>query len=88
MGWRFYRRVKVLPGVTLNVSKKGTSVSVGVRGAHVTVGPNGTRRTVGIPGTGISYSTTKPASPLTFTVWKVLATIAILLGLIGLLLHA
>jgi hypothetical protein len=55
MGWRFYRRVKILPGVSINFSKSGTSVSVGTRGAHVTVGPRGTRETVGSPGTGISY---------------------------------
>lgn len=57
MGFRFHRRIKILPGVTLNVGKRGISTSVGVRGAHVTFGKNGTRTTVGIPGTGISYTT-------------------------------
>jgi hypothetical protein len=56
MGWRFYRRVRILPGVTLNVSKRGASVSVGPRGAHVTLGKRGVRESVGIPGTGISYT--------------------------------
>jgi len=36
MGLRFYRRVKILPGLSVNVSKSGPSLSVGVRGAHVT----------------------------------------------------
>jgi hypothetical protein len=54
--FRFYRRIKVLPGVSLNLSKSGPSLSFGVRGAHVTVGRNGIRRTVGIPGTGIYYT--------------------------------
>ena len=56
MGWRFQRRIKILPGVTLNVGKNGVSTSIGTRGAHVTVGENGVRTTVGIPGTGISYT--------------------------------
>jgi Protein of unknown function (DUF4236) len=53
---RFFRRVKVLPGLTVNLSKSGPSLSMGVRGAHMTVGRKGVRRTVGIPGTGIFYT--------------------------------
>ncbi len=58
MGFRFRRSVKILPGVRLNLGKKGISVSIGPRGAKLTVGPSGTRATVGIPGTGISYTKT------------------------------
>jgi hypothetical protein len=58
MAWRFYRRKKILPGVTINISKSGPSVSVGRRRARFTVGPRGTRKSVGIPGTGLSYTTT------------------------------
>jgi tetratricopeptide (TPR) repeat protein len=57
MGFRFFRRIKVAPGVTVNLSKSGGSVSVGPRGAKVTVGPRGVRRTVGIPGTGLYHTT-------------------------------
>ena len=53
---RFFRRVKVLPGLTLNLSKSGPSLSMGMRGAHVTVGRRGVRKTVGIPGTGLFYT--------------------------------
>ncbi len=53
MGLRFYRRVRLFPGVSVNLSRSGSSLSVGVRGAHVTVGRRGVTRTVGIPGTGI-----------------------------------
>jgi hypothetical protein len=49
---------KILPGITLNVSRNGPSVTIGTRGAHVTFGPRETRESVGIPGTGVSYSTT------------------------------
>ena len=54
--FRFYRRVSIFPGLSVNVSKSGPSLTVGMRGAHVTVGGNGIRRTVGIPGTGIYYT--------------------------------
>ncbi|MCP4500294.1 MAG: DUF4236 domain-containing protein, partial [Deltaproteobacteria bacterium] len=56
MGFRFFRRMKVAPGVTLNFSKSGISTSLGVRGAKYTVGPRGTRRTVGLPGSGLFYT--------------------------------
>jgi hypothetical protein len=56
VGFRFRRRIRILPGVTLNLGKRGVSTSIGVRGAHVTVGPTGTRTTVGLPGTGLTYT--------------------------------
>lgn len=56
MGYRFFRRVRILPGVTLNFSKHGTSVSVGPRGFKYTIGSSGVRHTVGIPGTGLYYT--------------------------------
>ncbi|HLH76654.1 MAG TPA: DUF4236 domain-containing protein [Candidatus Binataceae bacterium] len=92
MGWRFYRRVKILPGVTLNFSKRGTSLSVGGRGAHVTLGRGRERETIGIPGSGISYTTTQKASrtapaPGTRRTLYVLMILAILL-LLALLSHS
>ena len=36
MGIRFTKRVKLLPGVTLNISKTGASVSVGPKGNQKT----------------------------------------------------
>jgi hypothetical protein len=56
MAFRLFRRIKIAPGITLNLSKSGLSASAGVRGARVTLGPRGVRRTVGVPGTGISYT--------------------------------
>jgi hypothetical protein len=71
MPLRLFRRVRIAPGVSINLSRSGASVSVGPRGAKVTVGPRGVRRTVGLPGTGIYYTTTsqhreraaEPAAP-------------------------
>jgi hypothetical protein len=54
--FRFYRRIRLFPGVSVNVSKSGPSLTVGMRGAHVTVGSRGVRKTIGIPGTGIYYT--------------------------------
>lgn len=54
MYWRFRRRVKLLPGLTLNLGKRSTSLSFGERGAHVTYGTHGGRVAAGIPGTGLS----------------------------------
>lgn len=57
MAWNFRKRVKVLPGVHLNLSKGGTSWSVGPRGAKVNLGgKRGPRLTTSIPGTGISHT--------------------------------
>jgi hypothetical protein len=56
MGFRFRRSIRILPGLRLNIGKRGVSTSIGVRGAHVTFGKTGTRTTVGLPGSGLSYT--------------------------------
>ena len=38
MGFRFYRRVPLVPGLRLNLSKSGPSVSLGHRGLWYTLG--------------------------------------------------
>ncbi|MFN7971199.1 MAG: DUF4236 domain-containing protein [Acidobacteriota bacterium] len=55
MPLRFWRSIKIAPGLRLNLSKRGASVSVGPRGAHLTMGTSGARYSVGLPGTGLSY---------------------------------
>jgi len=60
MGFRFRRSFKLLPGVRLNLSGRGTSVSLGGRGFHYNIGPKGTRVTAGIPGTGLSWTDYRP----------------------------
>jgi hypothetical protein len=71
MALRFFHRIRIARGFTLNLSKRGASVSVGRRGAHLTIGTSGVRETVGLPGTGIFYtavqrpgSVSKPVTPL------------------------
>jgi hypothetical protein len=58
VAWRFHKSIKILPGIRLNVGKKGiSSLSVGPRGAKLNIGNKGTRLTTSIPGTGISHTT-------------------------------
>lgn len=58
-----FRRKKIAPGLTLNVSRSGPSLRIGGRGAGVTVGGRShLRTTVGIPGTGIYYTKTAGGS--------------------------
>lgn len=60
MGIRFTKRMKVAPGVRLNVGLGGVSVTAGRRGASVNVGKRGVRGTAGVPGSGLSYSEKLP----------------------------
>lgn len=60
MGFRFQRRIRLLPGVSINLSKSGVSTSIGTRGAHITVVNGKVRETVGLPGTGLSYTASRP----------------------------
>jgi len=56
LSFRFFKRVQLVPGVTLNLSKSGPSLLFGPRGLKHTIGPRGGRTTVGLPGTGLSYT--------------------------------
>ena len=53
MGWRYRKRIKILPGIYFNISKSGISTNVGVKGASVTFGSKGTYVNTGLPGTGL-----------------------------------
>jgi hypothetical protein len=55
VAWRFQRRKKLLPGVTLNLGKRGPSVSVGPRGARLTAGRRSLTATLSLLGTGLAY---------------------------------
>jgi hypothetical protein len=56
MGWRFQRRKRFLPGLTVNLGRRGPSVSVGPRGARLTAGRRGLTATVSLLGTGLAYA--------------------------------
>ena len=44
-----------MPGLTLNMGKRGGSMSLGRRGARLNVGRRGATGTVSLLGTGLSY---------------------------------
>lgn len=43
MGWRYRKRIRLMPGVHLNISQKGVSTTVGRRGASVNFSSRGAR---------------------------------------------
>ena len=55
MGFRFQKRIRIFKGLTLNLSKSGTSWTVGGPGAAVNLRGKKVTGTVGAPGTGLSY---------------------------------
>lgn len=57
MAWRFQKRIKIAPGVRINLSKSGISATGGMPGANLTVGKDGQQLNLGAPGTGLSTQT-------------------------------
>ena len=53
MGWKFRKKITILPGLTINLSKSGISSTVGPKGLSINTGKNGTYLNTGIPGTGL-----------------------------------
>ena len=53
MGWRFRKRIKIFPGIHLNISKSGFGLNIGPKGANVTLSSKGTYVNTGLPGTGL-----------------------------------
>lgn len=81
MGFRFQKRIKIFPGLWINLSKSGVSASAGGHGATVNVGAGGKRMvTIGVPGTGMSYRV-----PLSGTIFVALLVVAVVIGLAFLL---
>ncbi len=54
-GLRFQKRLRLGPGLRINLSKSGASTTLGPRGAGVNIGRDGVTTNAGIPGTGLSY---------------------------------
>jgi hypothetical protein len=58
MGFRFQKRIRIFKGLTLNLSKSGTSWTVGGPGPSMNVRREKVTGTVGAPSTGLSYGQT------------------------------
>jgi len=54
-GLRFQKRLRILPGLRINLSKSGASTTLGARGAGVNIGKDGITTNAGLPGSGLSY---------------------------------
>jgi len=75
MGLRFQKRIRILPGLRLNLSRTGISTSFGGKGLTVNVREDQVKTTVGVPGTGLSYSRSQRAGASLF--WLVLAAVIV-----------
>lgn len=78
MGFRFRQRIKVLPGVYINLGKKGIN-STSVKAGWLTANLNkdGVKHTIGAHGTGLSYETKRSKYSGKF-LWIVFVIFAIL----------
>jgi hypothetical protein len=63
MGLRFRRRIKIFPGLWINLSKSGASTSLGGKGLTVNLKNGKAKTTIGLPGTGLSYSQSTSGKP-------------------------
>lgn len=92
MGFRFQKRIRLFKGLTLNLSKTGTSWTIGGRGASVNLRDGKATGNVGIPGTGLSYrsrltdsaNTTETEAPIETQSSSGLGTIIVVIILIAL----
>jgi hypothetical protein len=62
----FRKKIKILPGVNINISKSGLSTTIGPKGFSVNTGKNGSYLNTGLPGTGL-YSRQKLSSSNNFS---------------------
>ena len=74
MGFRFEKRIRLFPGLTLNLSKTGVSLTVGIPGASVNIGKNGITGNAGLPGTGMSYREKLSGRPW----WQILLLLTVI----------
>jgi hypothetical protein len=65
MGFLFRKRIRILPGLWFNLSKRGISTSIGGKGITINIKDDNVRTTASIPGTGLSYKTTSTSKPST-----------------------
>lgn len=56
VAFRFFRRIRLAPGLSLNLSKRARRCRFGTRGAKITAGTSGIRRTLSLPGIGLWYT--------------------------------
>jgi tetratricopeptide (TPR) repeat protein len=67
MPLQFRKRIKILPGVYINLSKSGVGLSLGPKGLKYNIGPRGQYMTASLPGTGVYYREKIGGSPRSLT---------------------
>jgi hypothetical protein len=62
---RFFRSIRILPGVHLNIAKRGIGISIGGHGIHAGISTSTGRPyvSVGIPHTGVYVRQNFPSQP-------------------------
>ena len=91
MGFRFQKRIRLFKGLTLNLSKTGTSWTIGGRGASINLRDGKATGNIGIPGSGLSYrgklmdgeNTTKIEKPIEKQSSSELETIIVVIAFIA-----
>lgn len=58
MAWNYRKRIKIAPGIHLNLNKGGVSTSIGPKGSKISIGKDGVYLNTSFPGTGL-YSRKK-----------------------------
>jgi hypothetical protein len=87
MGFLFCKRIKILPGVWFNLSKRGISTSIGGKGITINIKDDNVRTTASIPGTGLSYRTTSSSTPsrraeICVSVWVLIFVIVVVVDVV------
>ena len=85
MGLSFKKRIKILPGLNINLSKSGLGLSAGPKGAKVSLGADGKTR-VSVGKGSLRYSKTLESGtskePSQIAVYIVMVSGIVLLGLL------
>jgi hypothetical protein len=63
MSFLFRKRIRILPGIWFNLSKRGISTSIGGKGITINIKDDNVSTTASVPGTGLSYRTTSTSTP-------------------------
>ncbi|MDV5238145.1 DUF4236 domain-containing protein [Leclercia adecarboxylata] len=72
MGFRFRKKIRITPGLSLNVGKKGiTSTSLKMGNLTTNINGKGTKHTFGLPGSGLSYETKRRKGKPVSILWIV-----------------
>jgi hypothetical protein len=63
MAWSYRKKIKIIPGVHLNLSKRGISTSIGIKGINLNFSSSGTRLNTDISGISPSSRIPSPSVP-------------------------